>query len=366
MAKAKNTKILKTPFGTYTTAGSLGQGGAGTVFEAITEDGTECAIKILSAANLSTDKKKRFKNEIGFLLGRRHDNIVAVSDYGLTEEGVPFYVMPRYSGSFRKLLAAGLNNEKKFSAFMQILDAVEAFHLMGVVHRDLKPENVLWDARTNKLAVADFGIASFNEDLMATVVETAHGSRLANFQYAAPEQRTAGRSVGMPADIYALGLMFNEAFTGEVPHGTDYKTVASADPNFAFLDPVIASMIRQGAADRIASIGLVKGQLELHRAEQITQQRLSAISAEVVPVGTIDDPLAREPLKIVGVDWDDGVLSITLDRPVHRNWITAFQNMHSFTSLMGAEPRRFTFSGNIARVPIEANSAQKVIDYFKG
>src|SRR3981081_1724934 len=98
--------------------------------------------------------------------------------------------------------------------FVKILDGVEAAHLQGVIHRDLKPENILVDSKGAHPAIADFGIASFTEDLLVTSVETAPTQRLANFQYAAPEQRLGGRTVRDTADIYALGLILNEMFTG--------------------------------------------------------------------------------------------------------------------------------------------------------
>jgi serine/threonine protein kinase len=55
------------------------------------------------------------------------------------------------------------------------VNGVEAAHLQGVNHRDLKPENVLYDEKTNNLAVADFGAADFTEEVY-TIVETQHGS----------------------------------------------------------------------------------------------------------------------------------------------------------------------------------------------
>jgi serine/threonine protein kinase len=79
--------------------------------------------------------------------------------------------------------------------FSQLLDGVEAAHLQQVVHRDLKPENVLHDTKSDQLTVADFGIAQFEEEELYTLIETTPNRRLANFQYAAPEQRNRGAAV---------------------------------------------------------------------------------------------------------------------------------------------------------------------------
>ena len=121
--------------------------------------------------------------------------------------------MPRYAGSLRELMG-NVHPSDVTQLFSQILDGVEAAHLKGVTHRDLKPENILCDGASRSLAVADFGIASFTADALLTAVETAPGQRLANFQYAAPEQRERGREIAATADIYALGLMLIEMFTG--------------------------------------------------------------------------------------------------------------------------------------------------------
>ena len=188
-------KQIETAFGLYEVTEVLGEGGAGKVYLGIGPDGTEVAIKVLSADRVSADKRRRFKNEIFFLSRNRHPNIVTVLDHGVIREETgsqPFYVMPRYASSLRAVMKEGIPSNQVLPIFSQILDGVEAAHLQNVVHRDLKPENVLFDPNGSKVAISDFGAARFTEDLMLTIVETAPHQRLANFQYAAPEQRVAG------------------------------------------------------------------------------------------------------------------------------------------------------------------------------
>lgn len=105
---------------------------------------------------------------------------------------MPFYVMPLYQHTLRGLMDAGIERNRILPLFSLILDGVEAAHLLRVWHRDLKPENVLCDANSGSAVIADFGIAHFEEDELYTAVETRNGDRLANFQYAAPEQRIRG------------------------------------------------------------------------------------------------------------------------------------------------------------------------------
>ena len=139
-----------------------------------------------------------------------------------------------------------------------MLDGVEAAPLQGVVHRDLKPENILTDSVTGAIAIADFGVAHFTEDLLVTLVETSPAQRLANFLYAAPEQRAPGLDVGTPADIYSIGLLVNELFTGVVPHGTDYKEIAEISREHGYLDPLVEMMLRQAPNDRPQAIAEIK------------------------------------------------------------------------------------------------------------
>lgn len=243
MPKLKAPISLATTFADYTVDEILGEGGAGRVYGGVDSDGMEVAVKLLT--NATSDKRKRFKNEIAFLARNRHANVVAVIDHGLANQEVvrgPFYVMRRYTGSLRGLMNRGIVPQQVLPLFSQILDGVECAHLQNVVHRDLKPENILYD--NNMLAVADFGIASFLDDVMATLVDTSPAQRLANFLYAAPEQRMPGHKVTVAADIYALGLILNEMFTKAVPHGTEYLLIGGAAPGFGFLDTIVAQMIR--------------------------------------------------------------------------------------------------------------------------
>jgi serine/threonine protein kinase len=186
---------VETAFSEYKLAELLGEGGAGRVYAATADDGSPVAIKVLTTS--TKDKRRRFKNEINFLERNNHPNIVSVLDHGTTIVNNivhPFYVMPRYDCNFRNVIG-GAPPQEALDLFMQILEGVEAAHLKKVIHRDLKPENILFNRRRNILAIADFGIARFEEDFLVTPVTTAPQQRLANFRYAAPEQRSGQNQI---------------------------------------------------------------------------------------------------------------------------------------------------------------------------
>jgi serine/threonine protein kinase len=365
MSKLKAAIILQTAFGEYTVDKQLGEGGAGRVYGGVDDTGARIAIKVLTQA--SSDKKRRFKNEIAFLARNKHTNIVTVTDHGVASTGNikgPFYVMRQYTGNLRELMRKSVPGDV-MKLFSQILDGVEAAHLQGVTHRDLKPENVLFDNGNHALAIADFGIASFTDDQLVTLVETAPTQRLANFQYAAPEQRVAGKSVSTTADIYALGLLLNEMFTGDLPHGTDYRLIASVVTEYGYLDGIVSQMIKQNPAERPGSILEVKHLIQRHQAEAVSLQRLSKINEAVVRAGEIDEPLAHVAPVLIDAYWDNGLLRLTLDRPVTVEWVKALHNMGNCTSVMGAEPQRFQFSGATTSISVQEHEAQMVIDHFK-
>ncbi len=365
MAK-QNKLVLETAFAEYTIEEQIGQGGAGRVFRVADANNTSLAIKVLT--EMSSDKRRRFKNEIGFLAKNQHTNIVTVIDHGMANADKlkgPFYVMRLYDGSLREQIKKKIPIDKALKFFSHMLDGVEAAHLQDVTHRDLKPENFLFDRTGEILAVADFGIANFTQDQLLTTVETGPTQRMANFTYAAPEQREVGSRVGSAADIYSLGLILNELFTSNVPLGTRYPLIAAVSKEHEFLDSIVEQMIRQNPSDRPKSILEVKQLIEKYRSDAVSRQRISTITKTVIPVGEIDEPLAHEPPLLIGANWDNGILTLTLDRPVNSEWIQALHNMGNYTSMMGAPPERFTFRGATASVPAQEHSAQGIINYFK-
>lgn len=364
--KLNKPRVFTTTFATYTATQAIGEGGCGWIFEASDDTGDICAIKWLAPPKATKEKVKRFKNELQFCLRNRHPNVLTIIDHGvfITGEGnSPFYVMPLYDGSLRNLLKAGISSNKVLAYFAQILDGVEAAHIQRVVHRDLKPENILY-AAADRLVIADFGIARFEEDELYTAVETKDSARLANFQYAAPEQRSRGIEPDQRADIYALGLILNEMFTGEVPSGTGYKTIAKVAADYGYLDSMVEEMLRQSPQERIDSIEKIKNQLIGRKNEFITRQKISELQATVVPITELDDPLIADPPRLVKCDWDQNILTLFFQQPVNKKWAWALQNMGSHSSLLGKGPEMFNIHGDKAVIGATEKQVQDIIDHF--
>lgn len=245
---------FETLFSVYTSKGKIGEGGVGVVYRADDENGKSYAIKIIKQENVTNTRLKRFKNEVFLCMRNTDENIITLHDYGLLprskDRGIPFYVMPFYAKTLRTLMKEGLTPDKAIKYFIQILEGMKNVHARGIYHRDLKPENILYDSQKDILVVGDFGIAHFCEDYLVAYVETTHNFHLANFQYAAPEQRISGAEVNQKADIFALGLILNEMFTKRLALGTKYPEIADADPDYADLDELVEKMIRHSPEER--------------------------------------------------------------------------------------------------------------------
>lgn len=343
-------------FDTYIVQGQIGEGGFSEVFEASDEGGERFALKLLKA-NLPTSKRKRLKNELRFLEQVRHKNIVRVLDHGEHEvqnKRRAFLVMPLFPKTFRQALVDVKNADAKMQLYFQLLDGVEAAHLSRVWHRDLKPENILWNPSSGELVVSDFGIAHFSEDNLATWVETQASDRLANFLYAAPEQKTRSAAVDGRADIFALGMLLVEFFTGTLPLGEGYPQISSRAPGHSYLDDIGARMIRNDPRERYSSIDDIKQEIAAASRTQVARQLLDEVSKVVINRRATQELV---PVAVVDWDWDNNSLVAILNQPPPGDWINVLRN-ESFrhTAFMGQGPGTASVTGN--RLKVRADEDQ--------
>lgn len=364
---ASKLPLFETPFEAYQATKVIGEGGAGRVYEVNNSSGDIFALKCLAPDRVTSEKLKRFKNEIGFCQRQNHANIIQVIDTGATsikDVKCPFYIMKRYSGTLRMHMGQ-MKPEEAMRAFSQILDGVEAAHLASVWHRDLKPENVLWNDSDKVLAIADFGIAHFEEDEIYTAVETKIAARMANFQYSAPEQRVRGAQVDHRADIFSLGLILNELFTGEVPQGAGFKRIADVNAAYVYLDDIVDLMIQQNPLNRPGSIEAIKKELIGRKNTFIALQQYDATKKQVISTTT---PPEFEPISLIGLDFANGTLTLKLNRNVPPGWTQEFQQPrggHSYIS--GYGPENFQVRGDTASISVRESEKliQDIVNHVK-
>lgn len=242
---------LDTCFEIYTIQKQLSQGGNGKVYHAIKEDSQNVAIKVVY--RLTGSKANRFKNEIGFCEKYDNQNIIHIIDRGSINAELVFYVMPMAKETLRERIKKGISPSDAEEIFINIMQGLEFAHSKEAYHRDIKPENILFLDDSNTAVIADFGIAHFCEDDMIADVKTKPTDRLANFQYAAPEQRKKGAAdkVDGRADVYSAGLILNEIFTGEIVAGNNFKKIADVSSEYAYLDEIFDKLYCQNPKERL-------------------------------------------------------------------------------------------------------------------
>jgi len=207
-------------FGGYVLERRLGKGGMGVVFEATQVSlGRKVALKVL-AHDLLKDPEfvRRFDREARVLAQLSHPHIVQVIDKGI-ERGNVFLVMELVEGvSLRDLMAERkIKPHEAMKLIPQLCDALEYAHERGVVHRDVKPENILV-GKDGTVKIADFGLARIVGEGPSGRI-TKSNAVMGSLDYMAPEQREKTRDADHRADIYALGVVFYELLTGELPIG---------------------------------------------------------------------------------------------------------------------------------------------------
>lgn len=310
--------LVQTTFDEYTLIGFLGEGGNGKVFSARNSENEQVAIKFLESQRSRT-KLKRFKNEIVFCENDHGSNIVRVIDRGYAvfgKAGYSFCVMPLYRRSLRKLINEGLSPDQAIKIFVGILKGLKTAHERGVVHRDIKPENILFAEGSYEPVLCDFGIARFSPEEMATIVETKPGDRLANFQYAAPEQRKKGGAAYPQSDVYSAALILNEMFTREVPQADGYKTIGDVAPDYRYLDELFSSLYKQNPSERLYPVDTILSRMKDladMAGRQAEVERLDRLETESLTPETFS-------IQIVDKRFHDGMLCFELSHSMPDQW----------------------------------------------
>jgi len=195
----------------------VGRGGMGAVFRAYDLELDELiALKFYEFVDATGEMQERFKRELALARRFAHRNIVQVFDIG-TWRGSKFMSMELLRGcSLADKIAQGLAFDKACSYLAQACAGLGSAHQLGVVHRDVKPEN-LFVTLEDVVKVMDFGIAKSQNVPGITRTGFIAGSP----HYIAPEQASAFGQVDFKADIYSLGAVAYQAFTGRPPfdHG---------------------------------------------------------------------------------------------------------------------------------------------------
>lgn len=279
----------------YRLDGRLGSGGTAQVFLAMdTLLGQPVALKLLHEKLAAGEMRRRFEQEATLCAALRSDHIVRVSDYGVTPEGYPFFVMEYLSGQTLRQL---LNQEKRLPierAVHIIAQVCQGLHLahrgvemwhsgnnasryVKIVHRDLKPDNIFLVPMMlgEMVKILDFGIAKIRSG--RAEISDATTDFIGTYRYAAPEQFEVGRDLDERADIYGLGVILYEMLSGTDPFGfgASARQVSGGTWAVAHLSRPVLPLQEQPDCDHIPS---ALAAVVMRCLEKAPEQRFASVS----------------------------------------------------------------------------------------
>jgi serine/threonine-protein kinase len=209
--------------GRYKVLNQIGEGGMGVVYIAEHVDiEKKVALKVLrDDFSKRPEVVARFKQEARSAGKIGNEHIVDVTDFGQLDQGGVYFVMEYLQGQGLSdvIRSEVLGVERAAAIVLQIAEALNAAHKLGIVHRDLKPENIFLvedDSKRDFVKILDFGIAKISDRDSEGQRLTKTGMIFGTPEYMSPEQ-AAGKPLDHRVDIYALGCIMFEMFTGMVP-----------------------------------------------------------------------------------------------------------------------------------------------------
>ncbi len=221
--------------GRFRILGLLGKGGMGEVYRALDLTLNQpVALKFIHHDSRRDEAAlARFRNEVRIARQVSHPNVCRVYDIGVIE-GQHFLSMEYVDGEdLASLLRriGRLPSDKALEFTRRICAGLAAAHERGVLHRDLKPANIMIDGR-GQVRITDFGLAALAGDVVGREIRSGTPA------YMSPEQKAA-KEVTTRSDLYALGIVLHEMFTGKRP-GDSQSTPTTIVKD---LDPTIERVI---------------------------------------------------------------------------------------------------------------------------
>jgi serine/threonine protein kinase len=298
LARLRTGQVLEDK---YTIVRQIGGGGMGIVYEAEHMAlKVRVAIKVLHPTEADDPNMlARFKSEARSAAGIRHRNVVEVTDFGLTPDRRPFFVMEYLHGESladRLDKRTALNEREAVEIADQILSGLSAAHKKGIIHRDLKPENV-WLSKgedgSETVKLLDFGIAkivggSMTSRMVTMDLEarptTQRGIVLGTPGYMAPESLTVGGSADARSDLFAVGVLLYEMIVGRRPfngvtvHEIMMSTATDPVPQPSAIQPGISA-----AMERLVLTSLAKEPNDRFQTAEEFLRHLTAAAVGRIP-----------------------------------------------------------------------------------
>ncbi|MFC1555828.1 protein kinase [candidate division KSB1 bacterium] len=198
----------------------LGEGGMGVVYKAEdTKLKRTVALKFL-APDMTKDAsaKERFIQEARAASALDHQNICHINEVNETDDGKTYIAMSYYKGETlqEKISSGPLRIDEALMIAIQVAEGLQEAHDKGIVHRDIKPSNIMITDK-GQVKIMDFGLAKSGGSKI-----TKAGSTLGTIAYMSPEQ-SRGEIINKRSDIWSIGVVLYEMFTGQVPFKGEYE-----------------------------------------------------------------------------------------------------------------------------------------------
>lgn len=319
--------MIGTTVSHYKILEKLGEGGMGVVYKA--EDiklERFVALKFLPGNLLASEQDKaRFVQEAKSASPLNHPNVATV--YEIDEaDGQMFISMEFVDGATLREKMGSVSMKQAVDIGVQIADGLAAAHEKGVVHRDIKPENIMI-RKDGICQIMDFGLAKLRGTRSKISRLTKEGSTIGTAGYMSPEQ-VQGQDVDHRSDIFSLGVLLYELFTGELPfkgvHETallyeivnvDAVPMSAAKPEIEpNLDGIVLECLAKEPSERYQSVAEVAKELRRFKRES-TRQRATRTMATRQFTKQAAEPVAEsgEPRRAVNrIVWPAISLVLTI------------------------------------------------------
>jgi serine/threonine protein kinase len=309
----------------YQIVSLIGRGGMASVYKAHDEFlGRDVAVKLFDAPPAASTELSRQEHELHVLARLNHHGLVSLIDAGVVRRSDPtlsrmYLVMELIRGAtLQDLISRATLTPRQIAQLgTDLAEALEYIHQNGVVHRDIKPANILMveysvDGARPRAKLADFGIALLTDGARVTL----DGATTGTAGYLSPEQALS-EDVGPETDIYSLGLVLLECFTGEMAYPGSLvqsavarlqrapKIPSSLDPHWRGL---LDSMTSRYARDRPSITDVISALRDLARPDA---SRHRAVEPSLIPATEVERMNAVERYEILDTPPDGAFDRIT-------------------------------------------------------
>ena len=304
--------MIGTTIGPYKVEALLGAGGMGEVYRAEdTRLGRQVALKVLPPSmREDPERRSRLRREAQAAARLHSPSIAATHDIG-ESDGSLFIVMEYVEGETlsRRLERGPLDLPRAVRWTMQVADALDEAHALGILHRDIKSANLMITSR-GRLKVLDFGLTKFVGQVAAmdhqatsaiTLDEpTAAGVLMGTVSYMSPEQ-ALGREVDHRSDLFSLGVVMYEMATARLPfvgatalavsnavlHSPPAPTGLTSGEASAAWERVVGRCLEKAPESRYQSAGQLHDELDQLRRVLDAEAYVESTTSASMPAGTV-------------------------------------------------------------------------------